>query len=286
MMGVRKLIAAAATAVAALVGAAVVASPGPAIAQDGKSTIEQIRERGVLRVPGILNEDPYFNKDPRTGEWRGFAIAMARDMAETLGVELEVVESSWANSILDVQSGKADLALALTALPKRAISVQFSNPTYYNSFVIVSPNPELAQAGWPELNSPDHTLAVDVGSAQDLITQQYLPKANVLRFKTRDEAIMAVATGKAEALVNTVLNGMVMTKKNPQLGKVYIPSPRLSSPSVIGVNYQSDEQFDAFVSAWADYNRRVGNTQSWIVKGLEPFGITLEDLPAGFDVNG
>ena len=91
------------------------------------------------RMAGILNEDPYFAKDPRTGEWRGFAVEMARDIAENIGVKLEVVESSWANSILDVQSGKVDLALALTALPKRALSVHFTSPTYYNSFVIISP---------------------------------------------------------------------------------------------------------------------------------------------------
>ena len=257
----------------------------PAMAQE-KSTLDQIKERGVLRVPAIVNEDPYFNKDPRTGEWRGFVIDMARDIATTIGVELEVVESSWANSILDVQSGKADIALALTALPARALAISFSDPTYYNSFVIVSPKAELAGATWASLNDAAVTVAVDLGSAQDLITQQYLPKANVLRFKTRDEAILAVASGKADALVNTVLNSMVMVKRNAQLGQVYVPQPLLSSPSVIGINYSSDEQFKSFISAWANYNRRVGNNQTWIVKGLAPFEIGIDDLPEGFDVGG
>ena len=256
----------------------------PAVAQ--QSTIDQIKERGVLRVPAILNEDPYFNKDPRTGEWRGFVIDMASDIATTLGVELEVVESTWANSILDVQSGKADIALALTALPARALSISFSSPTYYNSFVIVSPKPELASATWASLNDPSITLAVDLGSAQDLITQQYLPKANVLRFKTRDEAILAVASGKADAIVNTVLNSVVMIKRNAALGQVYVPEPVLSSPSVIGISYNADEQFKSFISAWADYNRRVGNNQTWIINGLAPFEIGLDDLPENFDLGG
>ncbi|MBZ0230322.1 MAG: transporter substrate-binding domain-containing protein [Bauldia sp.] len=263
-----------------------IAATQPGLAAEGKSTLEQIRERGVLRVPAILNEDPYFNKDPRTGEWRGFAIDMARDVAATLDVKLEVVESSWANSILDVQSGKADIAFALTALPKRALSISFSSPTYYNSFVIVSPDPALSGASWATLNDAKYTFAVDLGSSQDLITQQYLPKANILRFKTRDEAIIAVSTGKAQALVSTVLNGMVIAKKTTAMGKVYVPQPILSSPSVIGISYSADEQFKSFISAWADYNRRVGNNQTWIVKGLEPFGIGLDDLPEGFDIGG
>lgn len=256
------------------------------VASAQQATVDQIRSRGVLRMAGILNEDPYFAKDPRTGEWRGFAVEMGKDMANELGVKLEVVESSWANSILDVQSGKVDVAFALTALPKRSLSVHFSAPTYYNSFVIISPKPELGEKSWAQLNDPAYTIAVDLGSSQDQIATAYLPKANILRFKTRDEAVIAVATGKADAIINTVFNAMVLTKKAANVGKVYVPKPILSSPSVIGLNYSADEVFKTFVSAWADYNRRIGNNQTWILKGLEPFGVNLEDLPEGFNING
>lgn len=249
-------------------------------------TIDEIRQRGVLRIPGILNEVPYFNKDPRTGEWKGFVIDMANDIAKTLDVKLEVVESSWANAILDVQSGKVDMAFAVTATPARALAIEFSSPTYYNSFVIVSPKDELTGKTWTELNDPKYTFAVDMGSAQDLMTQQYLSKANVLRFKTRDEAIVAATTGKADGLVSTMLNGLVVSKKAPTLGKLKVPTPVLAAPSVIAVNYNSDQVFKGFVSGWADYNRRIGNNQTWIVNSLEPFGIKLEDIPEGFGFGG
>jgi polar amino acid transport system substrate-binding protein len=112
-----------------------------------------------------------------------------------------------------------------------------------------------------------------------------LPKAKILRFKTRDEAVIAMTSGKADAVINTALNGMVMTKKNTALGKVYVPQPLLSSPSVIGLNYKTDDTWKQFISGWADYNRRVGNNQAWILKGLEPFGVSLDDLPEGFSFN-
>jgi polar amino acid transport system substrate-binding protein len=236
-------------------------------------------------MAGILNEDPYFAKDPRTGEWQGFAVEMARGIADNLGVKLKVVDSSWANSILEVRSGKVDLALALTALPKRALAIHFSSPTCYNSFVIISANAAMKGKSSADLDNPSTTIAVDMGSAQDQIIKQVLPMAKIPRFKTRDEAVIALTSGKADAVINTVLNGMVMTKKNPALGKVFVPQPLLSSPSVIGLNYKTDDTWKRFVSAWADYNRRVGNNQGWIVKGLEPLGVTLDDLPEGFSFN-
>lgn len=268
-----------------LVGAAVALGLTAGAAQ-AQSTVDEIKARGVLRVPGILNEVPYFNKDPRTGEWKGFVIDMASDIAKTLDVKLEVVESSWANAILDVQSGKVDMAFAVTATPTRALSVWFSEPTYFNSFVLVSAKDELNGKTWAELNDPEYTFAVDLGSAQDLIATQYLPKANMLRFKTRDEAIVAVVTGKADGLVNTMLNGLVMTKKTADLGRVMVPTPVLSSPSVVAINYGADQVWKSFVSGWAAYNRRMGNNQTWIVNSLEPFGITLDDMPEGFGFGG
>jgi len=255
-------------------------------AVQAQSKVDEIKARGVLRIPGILNEVPYFNKDPRSGEWEGFVIDMATDIATLLDVKLEVVESSWANAILDVQSGKVDLAFAVTATPMRALSVSFSAPTYYNSFIIVSAKEGIEGKTWTELNDPQYTFAVDLGSAQDLITQQYLPKANILRFKTRDEAIVAAVTGKADGLVNTMLNGLVMSKKTPDLGRVMVPTPVLSTPSVAAVNYETDQVWKSFVSGWAEYNRRIGNNQTWILKSLEPFGITLDDMPVGFGFGG
>ena len=266
-----------------LLASACFAAAAPAVAQTSK--IDEIRARGTLRMAGILNEDPYFSKDPRTGEWRGFAVEMGRDIATDIGVKLEVVESSWSNSILDVQSGKVDLALALTALPKRALAVHFTSPTYYNSFVIISSKSSMNGKTWAQLNTPNVTIAVDLGSSQDLITKQMLPKAKILRFKTRDEAVLAMTAGKADAVINTVLNGMVMVKKNPALGNVYVPQPILSAQSVIGLNYKTDDTWKQFVSSWAEYNRRVGNNQAWILNGLQPFGIALEDLPEGFSFN-
>jgi polar amino acid transport system substrate-binding protein len=55
---------------------------------------------------------------------------------------------------------------------------------------------------------------------------------------------------------------------------------------VIGMNHAADDVFKDFVSAWANFNRRMGNNQTWIVNGLSPFGVTLDDLPPGFDFNG
>ena len=70
------------------------------------------------------------------------------------------------------------------------------------------------------------------------------------------------------------------------IGKVMVPHPVLSTPSVVALNWKADEKWRAFISAWAEYNRRIGNNQTWIVNSLAPFGITLDDMPEGFGFGG
>ena len=97
-----------------------------------------------------------------------------------------------------------------------------------------------------ELNDPKYTFAVDLGSSQDLIAQQYPAQGQDAALQDRrDEAIVAVVSGEAGGLVNTMLNGLVMTKKANGIGKVMVPSPVLSTPSVVALNWKGDEKWRA-----------------------------------------
>jgi polar amino acid transport system substrate-binding protein len=94
----------------------------PAAAQ--QSTWSAIQERGSLRV-GATQAPPWYLKDPQSSEWSGLGIAVGRAMAETLGVDLEVVEVTWGNAIAALQADKIDIMFVLDATPERAMAVDF-----------------------------------------------------------------------------------------------------------------------------------------------------------------
>ena len=83
--------------------ASAIASPASAqTAAD--NTLDRIRANKVLRIAVLPGELPYFNKDLSTGTWSGFSIEGANDIAKLLDVKLEYTESTYGNSILDLQS--------------------------------------------------------------------------------------------------------------------------------------------------------------------------------------
>ena len=102
----RGLAGAAALAPAALIGSAHAQSKT-------ESTFERVMRTKVLRIAALPGELPYFSKDIATGDWSGSAIDMAKDIAKIWDAKLEYVESTYGNSVLDLQANKVDIAFAL-----------------------------------------------------------------------------------------------------------------------------------------------------------------------------
>ncbi|MCW5221072.1 ABC transporter substrate-binding protein [Verminephrobacter aporrectodeae subsp. tuberculatae] len=273
----------------ALAGAAVLATTASSqglaqsasgVASASGSTLERVRKSGVLRIAAIVGQAPYFNKDLLTGKWTGACMDMANDIGAKLGAKVGVVETTWGNQILDLQADKIDLAFAVNPTPERALVIDFASPILMHSFTAVTRKGFPKPATWEDLSKPTVRIAVDLGSTHELIARRYAPKANIVGFKNRDEAVLAVATGRADCNVVLAILALPMLKKNPALGEIAIPRPRLTLPSNLGVRIDPDRRFRDFLSVWTDYNRSIGQTREWLLKGLAEINVTVADIPA------
>jgi len=251
----------------------------PVFASAQGSTMARVMSSGTLRVAGLVGEEPYFRKDLATGQWSGFCIDMAQDIAENLGVKLEILESTWGNSVLDLQANKIDISFGLNPTPKRALVIAFSAPLFHNTFSIVA-RKGFTPSTWGELNDPKMKIAVDLGSTHELVARRYAPRANIIAFKTRDEAILATQSGRADCFVATIFLGLVALKKNPQLGKFIMPRPYVQAQVCAAVQYDTDGRFRDFLDAWAVFNRSNGQSRQWIVDALDKMGVAQSSIPA------
>ena len=76
-----------------------------------KTAVEEIQDRGVLKVGTAGDYQPMSYLDPETGDYVGFDVELAEDLADSLGVEVEYVETSWPSLMDDTLAGKFDLAI-------------------------------------------------------------------------------------------------------------------------------------------------------------------------------
>ncbi len=258
-----------------------VAMIGSAQAQTtAASTFDRVRSSKVLRIAALPGELPYFQKDLATGEWGGACIEMAKDIAKVFDAKLEYVESTYGNSVLDLQSNKVDLAFALNPTPARALSILFTHPMIVHPFGCLA-RKGLAPATWDDLNKPEIRVVYDIGSLHETAAKRYCPKAQLTGYKSRDECTLALQSGRADAHIQAAMLGLSTVGRNPALGPFYLlTDPTVALPSCLGLQREPDTRFREVLDAWLDFNRGTGQIREWILDGLAKFGVTREQVPA------
>ncbi|WP_426435190.1 transporter substrate-binding domain-containing protein [Bradyrhizobium genosp. P] len=272
-------------------GAALAAAMAtPASAQTAAdNTLDRIRANKVLRIAVLPGELPYFNKDLATGTWSGFSIEMANDLAKLLDVKLEYVESTYGNSILDLQANKIDLGFALNPTPQRALVVDFTNLVFPHPFGAMLKKGLEAKTSeiktWADINKPEVNIAVDVGSANEAVARRFAPNATIKSLKSRDEVMLEMSSGRVDVVVNALVLGLTAIAKNPNLGTYKIlTSPSVTIASGMAVRREPDKHWRDFLSVWVDYNRGIGQMREWFVKGLALSGVKPEDVPVELNI--
>ena len=273
----RRLFAASAAAVAG--ASAVLAREAHAETQPGESTFERIKRTKMLRIAALPGEAPYFNKDINTGAWTGMCVDMAKDMAANFDGEVEYLESTYGNSVLDLQSNKIDLAFSLNPTPKRAMVIDFTHAFYLHGFGMVG-RKGFKAANWADLDKPDVKIAFDIGSVHEISARRFASHATLIALKTRDECVLAVQSGRADCVIMAVNLGLTAIKKNPSLGEFQmLHQPRIQLPTCMGVRKEANKDWRDFLNAWVDYNRGIQQIREWLYGGLAINGVKPEDIP-------
>ena len=267
-------------ALGAFAAPAILAAGAARAQSQPESAFDRVRRTKTLRIAVLPGELPYFQKDLASGEWSGACIEMAKSIASAFDAKLEYVESTYGNSVLDLQSNKIDLAFALNPTPARALSIGFTHP------MIVHPYGCLAKKGlapktWDDLNKPDIKIVFDLGSLHETAARRYCAKAQLTGYKTRDECTLALQSGRADVHILAAILGLSTVGKNAALGPYHLlGEPTVALPSCLGVQREPDTRFREVIDAWIDFNRGTGQIREWLLEGLAKFGVSREQVPA------
>jgi polar amino acid transport system substrate-binding protein len=257
----------------------------PARAEDtADNTLDKVRAAKVMRIAVLPGELPYFNKDLASGTWSGMCIEMANDIAKLLDVKLEYTESTYGNSILDLQANKIDVGFALNPTPQRALVVDFCGAVFHHPFGAMLKKGIEAKT-WADINKGDVKIAVDVGSANEAVARRFAPNATIKSLKSRDEVMLEMSSGRVDCVVNALVLGLTAIAKNPNLGTYKIlQTPSVAIPSSMAVRRESDKRWRDFLAVWVDYNRGIGQMREWFIKGLALSNVKPEDVPVELNI--
>lgn len=163
------------------------------------STIARIQKDGKLRVVCILSTSP-FGMINANGEAEGFDVDVAKELANSLGVEVEIIDSvEAANRIPYLTTGKADVAIATLGITmERAQVVAFTDPYIRDGQVIVAPTGTTIQT-LDDLQGL--TVGLVRGGPQDIVAEKYLTESEVMRYGSVADTFTALKQGKVDAIL-------------------------------------------------------------------------------------
>jgi polar amino acid transport system substrate-binding protein len=155
-------------------------------------TLEKIKERGVLVVGTKADYKPFGFRDP-SGAITGFEPDLAKDVADKLGVKLQIEPVVSSNRMQFLQQGKIDLMIAtMNDKPDRREIVGIVDPPYYVSGVNILANKKAQLKTWEQLKG--QTVCGIQGSWYNKeISEKY--GAEFISFKGQTEAETALLQG-------------------------------------------------------------------------------------------
>src|SRR5271167_1993023 len=245
-----------------------------------ESTFDRVRRTKTLRIAALPGELPYFKKDITTGEWSGAAISMAKDIAKVFDAQLAYIESTYGNSVLDLQSNKIDLAFSLNPSPARALAVGFTHPMIIHPFGCLAKH-GLDPKTWSDVNKPEVKISFDIGSLHEVVARRFAPKAELIGYKDRDQVVLALQSGRADVIVQAALIGLTTVGRNASLGPFHLlGSPTVALPTDLAVQHEPDTRFVEVINAWLDFNRGIGQIRDWMLQGLALNGVPPDLVPS------
>lgn len=247
-------------------------------------TLEKVKKSGELRI-GVAPGDPWYYRDPATGQWTGVGVLMGEQIAKNIGVKMVPVETTWANSVAGLQSGQFDVMFVLDATEerKRAIDFPAAPMLWYAQGVLAKDG--LTVKNWSDLDKPTVRVGVALGTATDRDLTKRLPNAKIERFTNTDETVAAFNAGRVDA-IGFYHSVLTIAYSKIKKGSVQIPHPVVAIATSAGVRKEQDPAFrdmldEQFKKLYASGQTQALYAQYLKTKGLDPDkmpGVTKESL--------
>jgi len=230
--------------------------PKPPPHDPKKSRLDEIQQRGLLRVGYLKDRLPYAFMNTE-GQLVGLDIEMAHELARDLGVKVEFYLLDRKKQAEQLNAGYCDIIMSgIRITPKTATEMTVSNSYMDETLAFVvkdhlrekfSTREAVQGLESPRIGVPDNPYAIR-------LIQDYLPKAKIVKFKTPREFFKKKGEN-VDAFLFTAEAGSAWTLLYPEYSTV-VPQPDVASIPMAYAVPRGDQKLLDFVNSWLDLKKK------------------------------
>lgn len=209
-------------------------------------TVDEIKESGVINI-GVFSDKSPFGYVDENGNYAGYDVYFANQIAKDLGVEVNFVSTEAANRIEYLQTGKVDIILAnFTVTDERKEEVDFSLPYMNVSLGVVSPSDAVVES-LDDLGKNDQVIVISGTTAETYLTKNY-PNLKLQKYDSYAAAKTAFENKNGVAWANDNTEVIAFSLENegytvgiPSLGDADTIAPAVTKGNESLLNWLNEE---------------------------------------------
>lgn len=250
----------------------------PALAQ---TTLADINACGVLRVGSTGDYKP-FSYRAGQAEFIGSDVELAGQLAQAMGVKLQVVPTTWPTLMSDFGAGKFDIALSgISVTPERQKQALFSVSYLRDGKTPITRCGEQARfQTLAQINQPGVRLIVNPGGTNERFARSYAPQAQLIVYPDNVTIFGQIVAGAADLMMTDAIETRLQQRLHPGLCAVHPEAPFDSAEKAILL--PRDDAFKAYVDQWLGQRIANGSVTKSLDRWLD-FAWNLEPLRQAID---
>ncbi len=189
---------------------------------------DAIQARGTLLVGTTGDYRPLTYREAETGEYWGFGIDVAGEIAGSLGVSVSYVPTSWPTLSADVLNPEQfDLAIGgITITDARLATMDMSEGYLCNGKTILCRKEDTGKYKTIEdLNKPEVRVMVNPGGLNEQFARENLPDCRLIVHGKNEEIPAKVAGGEADVMITEITEAPWYVQNDTRLAAPLLDSP-------------------------------------------------------------
>lgn len=201
--------------------------PSSYAAHTQSPTLQSIINRDTIRVGTTGDFMPFsYIMDSIVG-YSGIDIAMANDLAKTLGVQLKFIETTWPTLMSDLEKGKFDIGMSgITITPERKTQAFFSTSVYPSGKVAITRDENVSLYGSIEdINKKEVRVIFNPGGTNESFARANFPKATLILNEDNLSIFQKIVDQHADVMVTDAIETMIQERIHKELDAVNLQKP-------------------------------------------------------------
>lgn len=244
-------------------------APGQ-LKKQAASQLDEIIERGYIRVGMTGDYKPFTYLNPVTKEYEGYDVDAMEEFGKDLGVEVRYVNTTWSNMMKDLQADKFDIAVGGVTRNTARQKTAYVSQGYisFGKAPLIRAEDKDKYLTIEDINKPSVRIGVNPGGTNEVFVREHLTKANVTVVPNNLDIPHLVADGTYDVMITDTIEAITYAKADSRLYAALTDKPFTNSEKGYMIP-RGDFEYASYLEMWIDEMKLQGKFADIHKKWLE-----------------